>query len=109
LAALQGLANRDRPRLYALAVGPGGKIDRYWLEKLREKGQWLAAYSLHSQSDLIELVRQYQAFVRGAVVWDERVPATALVASTAAGVDNLLPVRFDRRRDSLYYRLIEAA
>ncbi|MGA2254184.1 MAG: GxGYxYP domain-containing protein [Thermoguttaceae bacterium] len=109
LAGLQGLVNRDRPRLYALVVGHDAKIDRYWLERLREKGQWLAACPLHPQSDLIQLVKQYREFIRGAAVWDERVPATALVASTAAGVDNLLPVRYDPRPNSLYYRLIEAA
>jgi hypothetical protein len=109
LAALQGLVNHDGPRLYALVVGPDGAIDRYWLEKLREKGQWLAGYTVQPQADLLQLVRHYREFVHGVVVWDERVPATALVASTAAGVEGLLPVRFDKRRGSLYDRLVEAA
>lgn len=109
LAALQGLVNRDRPRLYTLVVGQDGKIDRYWLEEIHGKGHWLAATPLQPQSDLIRLVTQYRPFVRGVVVWDERVPATALVASTAAGADDLLPLRFDPRKESLYYQLVEAA
>ena len=109
LAALQGLVNRDRPRLYVLAVGPDAKIDRYWLKKLRAKRQWLAEWSLHPQRDLLELVARFRPLIRGAVVWDERVPATALVASTAAGVEDLLPVRFDLRPESLDHRLVEAA
>ena len=69
LAALQGLVNRDRPRLYIQAVGPEAKIDRYWLEKLRGKGQWLAEWSVRPQSDLVKLVARYREFVRGVVVW----------------------------------------
>jgi hypothetical protein len=109
LSGLQGLVNRDRPRLYGLVVGHDGRIDRYWMEKLREKGQWLTTYPIHRESDPIQLVRRFRAFIRGVAVWDERVPATALVASTAAGVDSLIPVRFDPRHDSLYHRLVEAA
>ena len=108
LASLQGLVNRDRPRLYVYLVGPEGRVDRYWLDRLRQKGQWLDSCRLNVRDDLPELVARYRSFVRGAVVWDERVPATALVASTAAGVEDLLPLRFDPRPDSLYHRLVEA-
>jgi hypothetical protein len=108
LAALQGLVNREEPRLYVHLVGESGRIDRYWLDHLHARGQWLEACRLEEQPDLPGLVARYRRFVRGAVVWDERVPATALVASTAAGADDLLPLRFDPRPDSLYHRLVVA-
>ncbi len=109
LAALQGLANRDQPRLYVLLVGADGRIDRYWLDRLQRRGEWLADCTWREQTNLLALVRQYRHFAKGVVVWDERVPATALVASTAAGVENLLPVRYDTRPGSLYHQLVIAA
>ena len=42
-ATLQGIVNRDAPRLYVRFVEAGGRnVDDYWLDKLSEPGQWLA-------------------------------------------------------------------
>ena len=41
-------------------------------------------------------------------MWDDRVPATSNVASTIAGCDNLLPLRYDPRDGSLYRQLTES-
>ena len=46
VAALQGLANREAPRLYVYCVAPW---DRYWLRWLRGPGNWL------SQRDITEI------------------------------------------------------
>ena len=107
LIALQGLVNRECPRLYLFLVGDAGRIDRYWLNLLREPGQWLAGCKLRERHDLVKLVKLHQEFIKGVVVWDERVPGTALLASTAAGVENLLPVRYDPGPGSLYDRLVQ--
>jgi hypothetical protein len=40
-------------------------------------------------------------------VWDERVPATSNLASTIAGCDDLLCLRFDEAPGSLYHRFID--
>ncbi|GIV15825.1 MAG: hypothetical protein KatS3mg022_1260 [Armatimonadota bacterium] len=107
VTALQGIVNRRQPRLYVIFVGDDGRgdTDRYWLEHLRKPGEWLHRAHFEKVSDLMELIRRFRRSINGLVVWDERVPATALVASTAAGVDNLLPVRYDPNADSLYSRL----
>jgi hypothetical protein len=102
LAALQGIVNRQQPRLYVFAIGHDGKIDRYWLKKLRKSGQWLSNTKLREKASLESLIDEYRSMIRGLVVWDERVPATALVASTAAGAEDLLPVRYDPHPKSLY-------
>ncbi|WP_165226235.1 GxGYxYP domain-containing protein [Aquisphaera insulae] len=107
LSALQGLVNRDAPRLYVFLVGQGGRIDHYWLDLLRKRGQWLHESAVRERHDLIELVKRHRDVIKGVVVWDERVPATALVASTVAGVEDLLPVRFDPSPGSLYDRLVQ--
>jgi hypothetical protein len=107
LSVLQGLVNRDSPQLYLSLVGEDGRIDRYWLDLLRRPGHWLHDRPLRETSDLLDLIRRHRAAIQGVVVWDERVPATALVASTAAGVENLLPVRYDVTPGSLYDRLVQ--
>lgn len=107
VTALQGLANRERPRLYVWFVGDKapGEIDQYLWEHLHASGEWLHRSAVEQVTDLGELLRRLRRFLHGLVVWDERVPATALVASTAAGVENLLPVRYDPDPESLYSRL----
>jgi hypothetical protein len=108
LAALQGIVNRDRPRLFVLAVGREGRTDRFWLEKMRRPGEWLSKSELRQRTSLDALIADFRSMIKGLVVWDERVPATALIASTAAGVDDLLPARYDPRPDSLYTFLTTA-
>ena len=41
------------------------------------------------------------------MVYDEKVPATSAIASTIAGVENLLPIRYDLAPGSLYLRLMQ--
>ena len=40
--------------------------------------------------------------------YDPAVPATSNVASTIAGVENLLPIRYDTDPDSLYTQLVSS-
>ncbi|MDR1119316.1 MAG: hypothetical protein LBM08_00185, partial [Dysgonamonadaceae bacterium] len=41
-ATLQGIVNREKPRLYLFYVESGGvNIDRYWWDKYRQPGKWL--------------------------------------------------------------------
>ncbi|MCS6949508.1 MAG: GxGYxYP family putative glycoside hydrolase [Armatimonadota bacterium] len=109
VTALQGIVNRSQPRLYVLFVGEDerGGTDQYWLEHLRQPGEWLNRVPIEKVGEVRELVQRYRRSFNGLVVWDERVPATALVASTAAGAENLLPVRYDPAPDSLYSRLTQ--
>jgi len=109
VTALQGIVNRRQPRLYVLFVGDDGQggTDLYWLEHLRQQGEWLDRAKIEKVTQVLELVQRFRRSLNGLVVWDERVPATALVASTAAGVDNLLPVRYDPDAGSLYTRLTQ--
>ena len=106
VAALQGLANRDRAQLYVYLVGPDALFDRFWLAKLRAPGQWLAERALVSEADPLALLKRFRSSVRGAVVWDERVPATSNAASTVAGAEGLIPLRYDPSPGSLYWRCV---
>lgn len=110
VATLQGNVNRKEPRLYVRAIrqpeSGDVNLDDWWLDRLRAKGAWLEKRPIHALPQDIEgLVRQFRDDIQGLVVYDASVPATSNVASTAAGVDRLIAVRWDPRPDSLYSRL----
>ena len=106
VSSVQGIVNREQPRLYVYFIGgEEGTIDRYWLARLQEPGEWLAEHRLEEIPDLDALVRTFRSEINGLVVYDESVPATSNVASTIAGVENLACARFDPDADSLCHRL----
>ncbi|MFH1739245.1 MAG: hypothetical protein ABIH23_09575 [bacterium] len=107
VATLQGNVNRDAPLLYIRFVNADGRnVDDYWLERMSEPGQWLANRETKSIPDIVTLIEEYRSHIQGAVVYDGRVPATSNLASTIAGVENLVAVRYDPDPDSLYSRII---
>ncbi len=109
VAALQGIVNRSEPRLYVRFVQSphfDQNIDDYWLEKLTGPGQWLAGRRVEKVGSIEELVQQFRDCIDGAVLYDPAVAATSNLASTIAGIENLLPIRFDPSPESLYGRLV---
>ncbi|MBO5070528.1 MAG: hypothetical protein J6C37_09230 [Roseburia sp.] len=108
--ALQGLANREKPQLYYYFInGDEARInfndtdvDEYWLEHLSADGEMLADYEQVTVTDFWELFELFGDCYDGIVLWDENVPATSNVASTIAGVENRLPVRYAIGEDDLY-------
>jgi len=113
-AALQGIANRERPQLYffyesnAMAREQGVDMDRYWLRKLSMPDEAWAGYTIEAwdEGGFVGLLHRFSSYYYGLVLWDEAVPATANVASTIAGADSLLPVRYDPQPGSLYDLLV---
>ncbi len=103
LAAVQGLANREAPRLYVIyCAGFGVETDQFWLDWLRGEDGWLKHSEVVPLASPEEVVRTFGQYVKGLVVYDPEVPATSCVASTAAGCDDLLPVRFSRATNSMF-------
>jgi GxGYxYP putative glycoside hydrolase C-terminal domain/GxGYxY sequence motif in domain of unknown function N-terminal len=106
LAALQGLANRQSPRLYLFCCHQFGvDTDRFWLDWFRGEDGWLRDTEIRPLPDLESVVATFRSAFDGLVVYDGDVPATAAIASTAAGVEQLLPVRYDPATNSVYTRL----
>lgn len=106
VSSIQGIVNRSKPQLYLYFVGgDNAKTDRYWLDKLQAKGEFLADYTLQPIPDLASLVETFRHSIKGLVVYDENVASTSNVASTIAGVENLACIRFDKHPDSLYHWL----
>ena len=111
VAALQGIVNRNAPRLYIRFVNSQNRkqnVDQFWLEKLKQPGHWLADRPVVEIGDLHTLIQKFLPLLRGVVLYDSNVAATSNVASTIAGVENLLPIRYDPSPDSLYSQLIES-
>ncbi len=103
VSALQGIVNRDAPRLFVTLQD----IDTWWLETLRKPEGWLADAEIVRVGTVEELLEIFNDFVLGVVVWDREVDATSNVASTIAGVENLLPVTEDKAADSLWKRVVK--
>ncbi len=103
-AALQGLVNREKPRLFLRYIG---SADDFWWEQMTGAGGWLEGRPVVKVTSLNELLERFRDSYRGAVVWDPRVPATSNLASTVAGCDDLLPLRYDPSENSLYRQLTQ--
>ncbi len=86
VACLQGIINRERPRLYVLSAKD--KRPEYWRNILSGEGRWLEGRRFEAIGDLDGLVRLAGDGLKGAVVWDPEVPASLNVATTIAGVED---------------------
>ncbi|MGC9328111.1 MAG: GxGYxYP domain-containing protein, partial [Candidatus Hinthialibacter sp.] len=111
VSALQGLVNRQEPQLYIIYVHERlssfqMNVDEFWLRQLRGPGGFLSSYQLVEIETLEELLEQFRTQFVSIVLWDPDLPATGNVALTAAGVENLLPVRYDKSPGSLYNQIV---
>jgi hypothetical protein len=99
--------NRQKPQLYIYYVENAGiNIDRYWWDKYRTSGKWLGKAVEKPATDIVALVTGFKNAVKGAVVYDPKVPATSNLASSIAGIEDLIAVRYDVSPHSLYSKLI---
>lgn len=106
VAALQGLVNREAPRLYVLfSEDRGLAVDAFWLRRFSEPGEWLHGREQRRIESIEALLEQFASAFDGFVVWDPSVPATSNVASTVAGADGLIPLRYDPNPGSLYNQI----
>ncbi len=122
LVSLQGLVNREAPRLYILATqnffemelmsaNPGYRrrevtdVDRFWLEYMGDKG-YVDEEQLQTTSSLETVVRRFRSEIKGLVLWDLALPATVNVAQIASGCEDLLVVRHDPAPGSFHQRLV---
>lgn len=104
LVSLQGLANREAPRLFLRYVR---QPDDFWWEQMIQVGGWLHGREVLRLTSLADVLRHFASAYHGGVVWDERVPATSNLASSIAGCEDLLCLRWDPAEGSLYRILTE--
>jgi hypothetical protein len=107
IASLQGIVNRTTPQLYIFLVKNGNAdVDRYWWNKYRTPGKWLAKRDTVVYKNVADVIAAYKKQIKGAVVYDPNVQATSNVASSVAGVEDLIVVRYDTNPNSLYSQII---
>ena len=119
ISTLQGLVNRESATLFVNYVqGYGRDVDAFWLETFsneirRSDGTvlkgWLQDRKRVEINSIDELLDVFSNVYEGIVLYDEQVASTVNVALTIAGVENLLPVRYDVAKGSLYDKLVASS
>ena len=85
---LQGLVNRDTPRLFLDTATIFGPSDQIWLKYLADK----KGFRFTPLANLRSAIRQFQPDLKGLVLYDPAEDATRYLALTMAAQRNLLPV-----------------
>lgn len=103
LGTLQGLVNRKGPRLFYRFFD----TDDFWLDELRDEDNgWLRNAEFQTIADLETLIATFRDDFDGVVQYDPNVWSTSNVASTVAGVEDLVAIRRDTTPGSLYDQLV---
>ena len=107
-STLQGIVNRDAPRLYIKYISTEGvDVDEFWWDKCVGEGKWLAGRRIITLYDPVKALDIFRDKIQGMVVYDPHVASTSNVASTIAGAEDLVAVRYDLRPGSVYTRLMQ--
>ena len=108
-STLQGVVNREEPRLYIRYVeNEGLDVDQWWWDRIVGGGKWLGGVPVIQMTDPLEALDYFKDKIKGLVVYDMAVPSTSSVASMVAGVEDLVAVRYSANAGSLYQKLIAA-
>lgn len=104
VVAVQGILNRDQPQIYLLWE----EQDSFWLEYMSRPGKLLCGMEQREISTYAEFLSLFAETIRtcGLVLWDEKIPATMNVATTVCGVEDMIPVRYSEREDSVLSMLV---
>lgn len=100
LLTLQGIANRDEPRVYfdARELADWIRADRV-RRKLNERDYGIVCRTVRDRRGLLVGTRDV---VRGAVLYDAKLDASRWIAVTLAALEDLLPLTPAQRRDMPY-------
>ena len=104
VASIQGLVNRDGANLFIRHLP---ETDDFWWNYLRTENGWLKARPVIEVRDVADLLRRFAPQLKGAVLYNEGVRATSVLASTIAGVEDRLALRYDPAPGSVYAQLVQ--
>jgi hypothetical protein len=102
-ASVQGIVNRQRPTLF---IRFESHPDDFWWNQLRQQGHWLAGRPVRKVDSIGQLLRVFQDQLRGVVIATERLHATSNLASTLAGVEDRVCLRYDPTPKSVYSQVM---
>ena len=84
ISTLQGVVNRDKPRIYInYVVNSGIEIDSYWWNMYRQPGKWLHGKDTLVYNDIVQVIDAYKSEINGVVLYDPLVASTSNVASAS--------------------------
>jgi len=107
MTTVQGIVNRESPTIYLEYVSAFGvDTDKYWFDIYRKPGKWLDGRNVIKLYDPVKVAEMFRDKFKGLVVYDSEVASTSCVASTVAGVEDMIAVRYDATPGSMYTRLI---
>lgn len=105
-ACLQGLANREAPRVFLTFHS----VDNIWRTRLRESGGLCEGWGLYDMVSIEGYLSLFSEYATGVVLYDPDpntgVISSSLVATTVAGVENGIAVRKDTSAGSMYNYLV---
>lgn len=88
LVALQGIVNRNGPRLYLINQTNPLYYDEVWLTYMKDKGytgeeEWI--------KDPKDVLRRFRTEITGSIIYDPEIPGSINAAWMLAGLKNALP------------------
>ncbi len=108
VACLEGIINRNGPEVYVLSRK--NTRPEFWLDLLSKDGRWLQGRERKPLADINALVKLAGTRLKGVIIWDPAVPASANVATIIAGVQDgvvLSPEFADRYLASWHLPVIQ--
>ncbi|AQQ70230.1 hypothetical protein SMSP2_00573 [Limihaloglobus sulfuriphilus] len=101
--ALQGLANREAPRVFLVF----DERDQLWLDRLVEPGGLCEGWNIETINNISEYIDMFAGLARGVVLYDSSpetgVISTSLAATSAAAARDCIALRNDP--DSGVYKM----
>ena len=83
---MQGVINRGGPRLYLLSGCD--ERPKYWLDIFSRDGRWMEGRPRKPLAALGDIRALAGSALKGAIIWDPKVPASLNVATTMAGIED---------------------
>jgi hypothetical protein len=102
VSSLQGIVNRDAPVLFVRFMQDP---DDFWFEHLRSPGEWLHGRPVVEVTSLEQLILTFRDRLSGFVVYSEDLASLSNLASTIAGVEDRVCLRFDQSEGSIHRRI----
>ena len=103
-ASVQGIVNRERPTLFIRFLA---KTDDFWWNYLTKEKKWepLTDRPVVELDSIETLLETFAPKLAGSVVYNAKPYATSNLASTIAGVEDRVCLRYDPSNSSLYSRV----